>query len=474
MDEPLLSVRDLRIAFDGVEAVRGLSFDVSDGEVFALVGESGAGKSLTARALLGMAPREATVSGDVRLRGHDGASMRALWGRRVAFVPQDSLSALSPVHPVGDQLAAAVRSVRRGLSRRDARALAADALDRVGIPADRARAYPHELSGGMRQRAVIAMATINAPELVVADEPTTALDPDLRHQVLRLLAEQREATGAALVLVTHDLDVVRDHADRLLVMYAGRHAESGPVREVFARPHAPYTAGLLASLPPESPPGATPEVSPLRKGTAGTTAGTTADATVVAPTTPEARAETAAGTTHEPPAEADAPTTPEARAKTPAGTTPETPAESDAPTTPEARAKTPARTTPKTPAGTTPEAPAGNPTETPAGNPTETPAVAPRETPHRAMPDATPDATGEAPAEGPARRRRLPAIGGTPPAPGELPDGCAFAPRCPLADDRCRTELPEPGAAGDAARQVSCHHWARLPASPAELFLEHV
>ncbi|MEV5882858.1 ABC transporter ATP-binding protein [Streptomyces sp. NPDC052020] len=251
--EALLSVRDLRIAFGAAEAVRGLSFEVRPREVFAIVGESGAGKSLTARALLGMVPRGAATSGTVRLRG--SADLAAQRGRHIALVPQDALSALSPVHSVGAQLAAAVRSVAR-VSRREARARAVAALDRVGIPdaARRARAYPHEYSGGMRQRAVIALATVNAPDVVVADEPTTALDDGHRDQVLRTLAGRRAATGAALVLVTHDLDVVRRHADRMLVMYAGQAAELGPVAEVLARPRAPYTAGLLASLPrPDGP-----------------------------------------------------------------------------------------------------------------------------------------------------------------------------------------------------------------------------
>ncbi|NBE53275.1 ABC transporter ATP-binding protein [Streptomyces boluensis] len=247
---PPLAVRDLRIAFGGgvdrVEAVRGVSFDVAAGEVLALVGESGAGKSLTARALLGMAPRGAHVDGAVLLSGSPVTAAHR--GRRIALVPQDSLSALSPVHPVGEQLAAAVRSVRK-VSRREARARSLAALDRVGVPAARARAHAHEFSGGMRQRAVIAMALVNEPAVVVADEPTTALDPDVQDQVLAVLAAQREATGAALVLVTHDLAVVRQHADRIAVMYAGRIVEHGPARPVLDRPRAPYTAGLLASLP---------------------------------------------------------------------------------------------------------------------------------------------------------------------------------------------------------------------------------
>ncbi|NGO43261.1 ABC transporter ATP-binding protein, partial [Streptomyces ureilyticus] len=251
--EVLLSVRDLRISFGAVEAVRGLSLDVHQGEVLAVVGESGAGKSLTARALLGMPPRGATVTGSVRLGADElvdaPRSVRsALWGRRVALVPQDALSSLSPVHQVADQLAAAVRSVD-GVSRKEARARAVAALEEVGIAPDKARAYPHEFSGGMRQRAVIAMAMLHQPDLVIADEPTTAQDPETQKQVLDLLARRTGDAGAALVLVTHDLAAVRDHADRMLVMYAGRLVEAGPVEEVFAGPRAPYTAGLLASVP---------------------------------------------------------------------------------------------------------------------------------------------------------------------------------------------------------------------------------
>ncbi|MEU6145745.1 ABC transporter ATP-binding protein [Streptomyces sp. NPDC047081] len=264
--EPLLSVRDLRIAFAGIEAVRGLSFDVHPGEVLALVGESGAGKSLTARALLGMVPGGARTGGSVRLRQTPGsppldlltatpAELRSVRGRRIALVPQDALSALSPVHPVGAQLAAAIRSVTR-LPRKEAKARAIAALDRVGIPdaARKARAHPHEYSGGMRQRAVIAMATINEPDILIADEPTTALDEERRDQVLKVLAEQRETLGAALVLVTHDVEAVRRHADRVLVMYAGREVELGPAARLLGRPLAPYTAGLLASLPREDLP----------------------------------------------------------------------------------------------------------------------------------------------------------------------------------------------------------------------------
>ncbi|QLH26346.1 ABC transporter ATP-binding protein [Streptomyces sp. Rer75] len=257
MPEPLLAVRDLHVTLrDGghaIPAVRGLSFEVHQGEVVALVGESGAGKSLTARAVLGMPPHGAGVTGSVRLRGHElmGASYAGVRGRRMAFVPQDALTVLSPVHTIGDQITAAVRSVAK-TSRQEARTRAVAALDRVGIAdaARRARAYPHEFSGGMRQRAVIAMAMVNEPELVIADEPTTALDPAIEAQVLEALAAAREATGAALVLITHDLRIVARHADRVVVMYAGRAVESGPVEPVFRAPRAPYTAGLIASLPP--------------------------------------------------------------------------------------------------------------------------------------------------------------------------------------------------------------------------------
>ncbi|MGV9878760.1 ABC transporter ATP-binding protein [Streptomyces sp. NPDC003006] len=252
---PVLSVRDLRVTLDAVSAVRGVSFDVAPGEVTALVGESGAGKSLTARAVLGMPPYGARISGSVRLDGEEIAGAgpgvyRRLWGRRVAYVPQDALAVLSPVHPVGDQLAAAVRSVAR-VSRAEARRRAVAALDGVGIAdaARRARALPHEFSGGMRQRAVIAMALINGPRLIVADEPTTALDPRIREQVLDALTGARGATGAALLLITHDLDLATAHADRAVVLYAGRVTEAGPAQDVFGNPRSPYTAGLVASSP---------------------------------------------------------------------------------------------------------------------------------------------------------------------------------------------------------------------------------
>ncbi|MFF9501122.1 ABC transporter ATP-binding protein [Streptomyces sp. NPDC014656] len=243
---PLLRVDGLRIGLAGGEAVRGVSFDLPAGEVFALVGESGAGKSLTARALLGMVPRGAAVHGRVLLDGRPVTP--ADLGRRLAWIPQDAMSALSPVHRVEDQLSFAVRAVARA-GRREALSAARAALSGVGLGRDAAGAFPHALSGGMRQRAVIAMALVNGPALVVADEPTTALDPERQEQVLTLLRERCAAAGAALLLVSHDLAAVRRHADRVAVMYAGRITELGPAEAVLDRPVAPYTRGLLASLP---------------------------------------------------------------------------------------------------------------------------------------------------------------------------------------------------------------------------------
>ncbi|MEV5612179.1 ABC transporter ATP-binding protein [Streptomyces sp. NPDC052225] len=263
--EPLLSVRELTITLpgDGVEPVRGLDLDIAAGEAHALVGESGAGKSMTARAVLGMLPHGARVGGSVRFGGRDigRGAMRELWGREIGFVPQDALSVLSPVHSVGAQLAASVRSVRR-VSKKEAQAVAVAALEAVGIPdaARRARAHPHEFSGGMRQRAVIAMATLHRPRLLVADEPTSALDPDVQEQVLDVLAEQRAAAGVALLLITHDLPLVERYADRVTVLREGRVRESGPAAAVLTAPSSSYTKELVAAVrrEPREPVGGLP------------------------------------------------------------------------------------------------------------------------------------------------------------------------------------------------------------------------
>jgi peptide/nickel transport system ATP-binding protein len=227
----LLEVRELQVAARGVPVVHGVSFDVEPGELVALVGESGAGKSLTIQAVLGLLPPGLEVRGSIRfsdqeLAGAPQSSYRSLRGRQLGYVPQDALSVLSPVHTIGEQLALAFRSVQ-GVDRRTARAAAVRALDRVGIPdaVRRARAYPHEFSGGMRQRAVIAMATINDPTLIFADEPTTALDPRTQSQILTLLDQLRAESKTAVVLITHDPAVVAESADRVLAFQNGRLSE---------------------------------------------------------------------------------------------------------------------------------------------------------------------------------------------------------------------------------------------------------
>ncbi|MDT0412458.1 ABC transporter ATP-binding protein [Streptomyces sp. DSM 41979] len=257
MTSPLLSVRDLTVSFRGgaEEAVRGVSFELRRGEVLGLVGESGSGKSLTALAVLGLPPGGARVSGSVRLDGTElvGAPSRELdrvRGRRIAMVFQDPLSAFTPVYRIGEQLAEAVR-VHTPVSKAVAAERAVELLDLVGIPEPRRRAeaFPHEFSGGMRQRAMIAMAVAHDPDVLLADEPTTALDVTVQAQVLDVLRTAREATGAALLLVSHDLGVIAGTADRVAVMYAGRLVESAPVDELFARPAMPYTLGLLGAVP---------------------------------------------------------------------------------------------------------------------------------------------------------------------------------------------------------------------------------
>jgi ABC-type glutathione transport system ATPase component len=234
---PVLEVADLHVSLPGVEAVRGISFAIAPGETVALVGASGAGKSLTAKAILGLLPRSARTSGRAVTDGTDliSADRRALArlrGRALGYIPQDALTVLSPVHRVGDQIAAALRSVQ-GVGHAAARAAAIEALASVGIPdpAARARDFPHQFSGGMRQRAVIALAMANGPKLIVADEPTTALDTATRTQILDLLKRRCEESGAALLLITHDMAVVEAYADRVLTIGLGRLlADAAPVR----------------------------------------------------------------------------------------------------------------------------------------------------------------------------------------------------------------------------------------------------
>ncbi|MFJ9900049.1 dipeptide ABC transporter ATP-binding protein [Streptomyces sp. NPDC091280] len=260
--KPVLEVRGLTVAVGSgrrppVPVVRGVDLTLRRGEVLGLVGESGTGKTLTALSLMGLAPPGAVVGGSVRLLGEEllGLAERELArvrGRRIAMVFQDPLHAFTPVLRIGDQLAEAVRIHQRPRPRREsALRRAVELLDFVGVaePSRAARAYPHELSGGMLQRAMIAMAMANGPDVLVADEPTSALDVTVQAQVLDALADARRETGAALLLVTHDLGVVAGTADRVAVLYAGRVVETGPVEPVLTRPRMPYTVGLVGSVP---------------------------------------------------------------------------------------------------------------------------------------------------------------------------------------------------------------------------------
>ncbi|GAA1716606.1 ABC transporter ATP-binding protein [Streptomyces yatensis] len=257
----LLEVRDLRVEFrtrDGVaEAVGGVSYGLDAGRTLAVLGESGSGKSVTAQAVMGIldSPPGRVTGGQVLFRGRDLLTMGAQERRRIrgaamAMIFQDALSALNPVLPVGAQLAE-MYEVHRGMSRKDARRRAVELMDRVRIPAagQRAGDYPHQFSGGMRQRIMIAMAMALEPELIIADEPTTALDVTVQAQVMDLLAELRREYAMGLVLITHDLGVVADVADTIAVMYAGRIVETAPVRDLYRRPAHPYTRGLLDSVP---------------------------------------------------------------------------------------------------------------------------------------------------------------------------------------------------------------------------------
>ncbi|MFD5788866.1 dipeptide ABC transporter ATP-binding protein [Streptomyces sp. NPDC127037] len=256
---PVLSVRDLHITFPSesgpVEAVRGIGFDLLPGRTLGIVGESGSGKSATAMGIMGLLPPTAATSGQVVLGGRDlvgltDKELSAIRGNAIGMVFQDPLSALTPIFTVGRLLSDALR-VHQDLTKRAAWEQAVELLDLVGIPDPRERAasFPHEFSGGMRQRVVIAMAIANKPSVLVADEPTTALDVTVQAQILDVLRLAQKETGAGLVLITHDLGVVAGHADDVAVMYAGRFVERAGVDELFARPVMPYTARLLAAVP---------------------------------------------------------------------------------------------------------------------------------------------------------------------------------------------------------------------------------
>ena len=256
----LLQVTDLSVAFptdtERVEAVRGMNYHVAPGEVVALVGESGAGKSASAMAVVGLLPEYAEVSGSIRLHGNEllGLSdqqMSGIRGKSIGTVFQDPMSALTPVYTVGDQIAEALQVHTRNIGKQVARRRAVELLELVGIaqPERRARSFPHELSGGERQRVVIAIAIANDPDLLICDEPTTALDVTVQAQILEVLKTARDVTGAGVLIITHDLGVVAEFADRALVMYAGRAVEVGDVDVLYRDRRMPYTVGLLGSVP---------------------------------------------------------------------------------------------------------------------------------------------------------------------------------------------------------------------------------
>ena len=260
MSQPVLSVKDLRVEFPtrhGVlTAIDGISFDVAPGEVLGVVGESGAGKSITGTAIIGLLdPPGRIAGGEIRLEGRriddlPPDEMRKLRGRRIGMVFQDPLTSLNPLYTVGRQLTETIRT-HLGLGRRAARARAVELLDEVGIPAASRRldAYPHQFSGGMRQRVVIALALAADPVLVIADEPTTALDVSVQAQIINVLKRMCREHGASVMLITHDMGVIAETADRVAVMYAGRIAEIGPVRQGVQHPQHPYTVGLMGSIP---------------------------------------------------------------------------------------------------------------------------------------------------------------------------------------------------------------------------------
>jgi peptide/nickel transport system ATP-binding protein len=257
--QPLLEVRDLSVRFDTdegtVHAVDGMALDLTAGEVLGIVGESGCGKSVTALSILGLLPKTATVTGSVRFEGAEllgapGSLLRKIRGRQISFVFQEPMTSLNPVLRIGHQVEEVLRE-HLNLSRSAAKERVVELLDLVHIPDPRRRIdeYPHQLSGGMRQRVVIAMALACDPKILIADEPTTALDVTIQAGILDLLRELRARLGTAIVLITHNLGVVADLADRVVVMYAGRKAEEAAVGELFAHPQHPYTIGLLGAVP---------------------------------------------------------------------------------------------------------------------------------------------------------------------------------------------------------------------------------
>ncbi len=287
-EEPVVDIRNLRVAFKGgrgkVNAVNGVDLQVGRGEVVALLGESGSGKSVTLRSLLRLHPEQRTeMAGSIKVLGQDvmalkGAALTGFRGKTVSMIFQEPLLALDPVYTVGAQITEGIRKHEPGVSKAAAEERALEALKRVRIPSPerRLKAYPHEMSGGMRQRAMIALALACNPQVLLADEPTTALDATVQIQILLLLRELQRELGLSVILVTHDIGVAVEVADRIAVMYAGRIVETGPVRDVIRNPSHPYTKGLLtfrahgamkgARL--DAIPGAPPDLSKLPPGCA--------------------------------------------------------------------------------------------------------------------------------------------------------------------------------------------------------------
>ncbi|HEY8300731.1 MAG TPA: ABC transporter ATP-binding protein [Jatrophihabitans sp.] len=259
--DSVLTVEDLSVTFPGgdgndVRAVRGLNFSLRRGEVLAIVGESGSGKSVTSLAIMGLLPTNARVGGSIRLRdrellGLDDRHLSDIRGKQLSMIFQEPLSALTPVYTIGQQVSEALLIHNDKMTKRQARDRSVELLDLVGIPnpRDRINAFPHEFSGGMRQRVMIAMAIANDPDVIIADEPTTALDVTIQAQILDVLQTARRETGAAIVMITHDLGVVAGLADRVMVMYAGRPVEIGTTDDIYYHPRMPYTLGLLGSIP---------------------------------------------------------------------------------------------------------------------------------------------------------------------------------------------------------------------------------
>ena len=287
MTTPILSVRDLVVEFPTrrgiLTAVNGISFDIAPGEVLGVVGESGAGKSMTGTAVIGLLePPGRIASGEILLKGEriDNLSpdaMRKVRGKRVGMVFQDPLTSLNPLYKVGEQLIETIQT-HTTLTTAQARQRAIDLLTEVGIPAPDKRidAYPHQFSGGMRQRVVLALALCAEPELVIADEPTTALDVSVQAQIISLIKKLCKDNGTAVMLITHDMGVIAETADRVAVMYAGRIAEIGPVQDVIKRARHPYTEGLMGSIPTLDThaerlvqiPGSMPRLTAIPKGCA--------------------------------------------------------------------------------------------------------------------------------------------------------------------------------------------------------------